>query len=55
VVGDQDRLTPPSVAREMTTAIAGAELAIIRNAGHLANIEQPALFNAILLDFLLRL
>ena len=55
VVGDQDRLTPPSVAREMASSITGAELAVIRNAGHLANIEQPALFNSILLDFLSRL
>lgn len=54
VVGDQDRLTPPSVARDLAAGIAGAELAIIRNAGHLANIEQPALFNSILVDFLRR-
>ena len=53
VVGDQDRLTPPSVAREMAAAIPGSSLVILRNAGHLANIEQPELFNRVLLDFLL--
>jgi 3-oxoadipate enol-lactonase len=52
VVGDQDRLTPPSVARDMADAIAGSSLVILRNAGHLANIEQPELFNQVLLDFL---
>ncbi len=52
VVGDQDQLTPPKVAREMAAAINGAELVVLRNAGHLANIEQPALFNQVLADFL---
>lgn len=52
VIGDQDRLTPPKVAREMAAAIDGATLVVLRNAGHLANIEQPALFNRVLDDFL---
>ena len=52
VVGDQDRLTPPSIAREMAHAIPGARLAILRNAGHLANIEQPEWFNRVVGDFL---
>ncbi|MGD9601172.1 MAG: alpha/beta fold hydrolase [Gammaproteobacteria bacterium] len=55
VVGDQDRLTPPQVSRDMAAAIDGAELVILRNAGHLSNIEQPALFNRALDDFLSRL
>lgn len=54
VVGDQDRLTPPKIAREMATTIDGAELVILRNAGHLANIEQPVLFNQALGSFLAR-
>ncbi len=54
IVGDQDRLTPPTVARQMAASINGAELVILRNAGHLANIEQPALFNSIIEEFLLR-
>jgi 3-oxoadipate enol-lactonase len=52
IVGDQDQLTPPKVAREMAAAIAGAELVVLRNAGHLSNIEQPALFNRVLDEFL---
>lgn len=52
VVGDQDRLTPPGVARDMAAAISGSSLVVIRNAGHLTNIEQPEIFNRVLLDFL---
>ena len=52
VVGDQDQLTPPKVARAMAAAVSGAELVVLRNAGHLANIEQPVLFNRVLEDFL---
>ena len=36
----------------MTHAIPGARLAILRNAGHLANIEQPEWFNRVVGDFL---
>jgi 3-oxoadipate enol-lactonase len=52
VVGDQDRLTPPEVAREMAAAIPGAQLVVLRDAGHLSNIEQPAEFNRALDGFL---
>lgn len=52
VVGDHDRLTPPTVAREMAAAVPNAKLAILRNAGHLSNIEQPVWFNRVLEDFL---
>ena len=52
VCGDEDSLTPPAVAREMVAAIPGARLALIERAGHLSNIEQPAAFNAALLEFL---
>ena len=52
VVGDDDRLTPPAMAKSIADAILGARLAIIPAAGHLSNIEQPAAFNAAVLDFL---
>ena len=52
ICGDEDSLTPPSVARDMAAKIPGARLAILERAGHLSNIEQPAAFNAVLLDFL---
>ena len=53
IVGEEDMLTPPSLARSMVERIAGARLTIIKNAGHLPNIERPQEFNAALLPFLL--
>jgi pimeloyl-ACP methyl ester carboxylesterase len=44
--GDDDRRSPLSVAEQFHEAIPGAELAIIPNAGHLSNMEQPEVFNA---------
>ena len=52
VVGADDRLTPPDVSREIAAEIPGSELAVIPDAGHLVNIEQPEAFNAAVLDFL---
>jgi len=54
IVGAEDRLTPPTVAREIAATIPGAELTIIEQAGHLVNIEQPEAFNHAVLNFLLR-
>jgi 3-oxoadipate enol-lactonase len=52
VVGAEDRLTPPPMAKAIAAAIPGAHLAEIPAAGHLSNIEQPATFNDIVLKFL---
>jgi pimeloyl-ACP methyl ester carboxylesterase len=41
LVGDDDRITPPEVAREMADGIAGAVLAIIPDCGHLSTLERP--------------
>ena len=43
--GDDDRRSPLHVAEQIHAAIPGAELAIIPNAGHLSNMEQPEVFN----------
>jgi 3-oxoadipate enol-lactonase len=53
VVGEDDLLTPPSLARSMAERIAGARLTIIERAGHLPNLERPRDFNAAVLPFLL--
>jgi len=45
-------VTPRSAAEAMHRAIAGSELLTIPQAGHLANLEQPAAFNAALARFL---
>jgi len=52
LVGDQDAGTPPAMARELATAIPGAQLEIIPGAAHLSNIEQAETFNRLLLQFL---
>jgi pimeloyl-ACP methyl ester carboxylesterase len=48
VVGTDDVITPPAKARAMADLVPGAELVEIPGAGHLANLEQPAAFNAAL-------
>jgi 3-oxoadipate enol-lactonase len=52
VVGDEDTLTPQAMSRDLQRGIAGSELAVIRNAGHLSSLEQSAAFNAELARFL---
>jgi len=55
VVGTDDVLTPPAKARAMADLVPGAELVEIPGAGHLANLEQPDVFNAALGRFIGRL
>jgi 3-oxoadipate enol-lactonase len=55
VVGEQDALTPPSLAETLAARIRGARLERIAGAGHLANLEKPAEFNAAVRSFLERL
>ena len=52
IVGAADTGTPPAMAREIAAAIPGARLEIIADAAHLSNIEQPEIFNRLLLEFL---
>lgn len=52
IVGAEDGGTPPAMAREIAEAIRGARLEIIPDAAHLSNIEQPEVFNRLLLEFL---
>jgi pimeloyl-ACP methyl ester carboxylesterase len=41
VVGEADSVTPPEQAEAMARAIPGAQLAVIRGAGHLSPMERP--------------
>lgn len=52
VAGDEDRVYPPTLAQAMARRIPGAKLALIEGAGHLVNLEQPARFNQIVMDFI---
>lgn len=54
LVGDQDAGTPPAMARALADGIPGARLEIIANAAHLSNLEQAAIFNQLLTNFLER-
>ncbi len=52
ICGHEDPATPPAMAREIQQGIPGAKLALIPQAAHLANIEQPEAFNRALAEFL---
>jgi pimeloyl-ACP methyl ester carboxylesterase len=52
VVGGDDQLTPPPLARELQAAIPGARLEVVPEAGHLAPVEQPGPTTAALRRFL---
>ena len=48
VVGQQDALTPPDLAREIAAGIAGARLEIVPDCGHLSTMERPEAVNRVL-------
>jgi pimeloyl-ACP methyl ester carboxylesterase len=48
----EDKAIPPEKSRDMAEVIPSAQLQMLSNAGHMANIEQPEAFNSALLDFL---
>lgn len=52
LVGEADRATPPDLSRDLAALIAGAHLATIPGAGHIANLERPAEFDARVEEFL---
>lgn len=55
VVGEEDVLTPVDDARRMQAAAKHAELVVLPETGHLANLERPDLFNDAVRRFLARL
>lgn len=52
VVGDQDPAAPIAVMQDMADKTPGATLAVIDNAAHLSNMEQPAAFSDTVLTFI---
>jgi pimeloyl-ACP methyl ester carboxylesterase len=50
ICGEQDTGTTPEQAAEIANSVSGAKLELIANAAHLANIEQPKIFNTLLMD-----
>ncbi|HLE51567.1 MAG TPA: alpha/beta fold hydrolase [Anaerolineales bacterium] len=52
VHGLDDQLIPVKEAEVMHAAIKNSQLHLLQDAGHLLNLEQPALFNQVMGDFL---
>ncbi|MDE2080798.1 MAG: alpha/beta fold hydrolase [Burkholderiales bacterium] len=54
LAGEHDRTAPPALMQRMAQRIPGAEYRCLAGAGHIANVEQPAAFQAAVLGFLQR-
>lgn len=52
IAGADDRATPPDLVRETTGLIPGSRFELVRRAGHLMCLDQPAAFAALLTGFL---
>jgi pimeloyl-ACP methyl ester carboxylesterase len=52
LVGDEDQLTPPQLAREMANGIRGSALVIVPESGHLSTIEQPQAVTKALVEWM---
>jgi pimeloyl-ACP methyl ester carboxylesterase len=50
--GERDTIAPRALSKEIADGIGGAELAVVPGAGHVANADNPAAFNALLRAFL---
>jgi 3-oxoadipate enol-lactonase len=50
--GDVDLATPPAEAERIHGLIAGSDLVVLEDAGHLSNLDQPEAFTARVLAFL---
>jgi 3-oxoadipate enol-lactonase len=53
--GSEDKVTPVEQAEFMHRNISNSSLEIISNAGHMANMEQPELFNKHIIEFIANL
>jgi YbgC/YbaW family acyl-CoA thioester hydrolase len=52
VVGQEDELTPPAVAKAMTKAIPSAAMTTIAGAGHITPLEAPTAVSRVFAEFL---
>jgi 3-oxoadipate enol-lactonase len=53
--GERDPVVPLALSEELAAGIPSAQLAAVEDAGHVANADNPAAFNALLRHFLERL
>jgi 3-oxoadipate enol-lactonase len=54
LVGELDAIKPRNYAEIIARHIPGAELVVIPHAGHAVFMEQPAIFNSVILGFVLK-
>jgi pimeloyl-ACP methyl ester carboxylesterase len=54
LVGDDDQLTPPALAREMAAGIQGARLVVVPECGHLSTLERPQAVTEALVEWMRR-
>lgn len=54
ICGSDDPLTPLAMSQDIHRLIPHSQLTVVKNAGHLVNIENPKDFNVAALDFLCR-
>jgi 3-oxoadipate enol-lactonase len=52
LAGERDQTAPPAMMERMAARIPQARCLVLPRAGHLANLEQPVLFNRALGEFL---
>jgi 3-oxoadipate enol-lactonase len=52
VAGAEDAITPPAFLQTAEAIIPRAKLLVVPSAGHMVPLEQPAVFNAAVLEFL---
>jgi 3-oxoadipate enol-lactonase len=50
--GTEDKVTPPSLSRELTQLIPGARYEPVEGAGHISNLEKPEEFNTLVNAFI---
>ncbi len=55
IAGADDASTPPDLVRETADVIRGADFRLLRGAGHLSPVDQPAAFAEALTGFLTRI
>lgn len=52
VMGEEDYMFLPSVKQVVSNHVKTAELFIIQNCGHVVNVEQPVIFNDVVIGYL---
>jgi len=50
IAAEQDQSTPPDLSREIARRIPGADVVVIPDAAHIANIEQPEIVTNLILN-----